>query len=85
MDVVWEERRTEFTFEGHRPQDLFRNNRPLIKNYPGFHSLCRFNQTILPTDNRVILSIPYDFNQEEVDDLLNIGAEISRLISNQSA
>lgn len=30
-------------------------------------------------------SIPYDFNQEEVGDLLNIGAEISRLISNQSA
>lgn len=32
----------------------------------------------------VAKSIPYDFNQEEVGDLLNIGAEISRLIRNQS-
>jgi len=58
LDVVLEERRLELAFEGHRPQDLFRNNKPLIRAYPGFHSLDRFNQTILPSDNRVIFFIP---------------------------
>jgi putative methionine-R-sulfoxide reductase with GAF domain len=33
----------------------------------------------------VAKSIPYNFSQEEVGDLLNIGAEISRLISQQNA
>ena len=33
----------------------------------------------------VAKTIPYDFKKEEVDDLLNIGVEISRLISTQSA
>jgi putative methionine-R-sulfoxide reductase with GAF domain len=33
----------------------------------------------------VAKSIPYTFSQEEVGDLLNIGAEISRLISQQNA
>jgi putative methionine-R-sulfoxide reductase with GAF domain len=32
----------------------------------------------------VAKSIPYNFSQEEVGDLLNIGAEISRLISQQN-
>jgi putative methionine-R-sulfoxide reductase with GAF domain len=33
----------------------------------------------------VAKSIPYNFSQEEVGDLLNIGAEISRLLSQQNA
>jgi hypothetical protein len=58
LDVVLEERRLELAFEGHRPRDLFRNNRPMIRAYPGFHSQDRFTQTILPTDERVIFFIP---------------------------
>ena len=45
-------------FEGHRPQDLFGNNRPLIRADPDLHSLERFNQNILPTDYRVVFYIP---------------------------
>lgn len=58
LDIVLEERRLELAFEGHRPGDLFRNNRPLVRAYPGFHSEDRFNQTISPTDDRVIMLIP---------------------------
>ncbi|UYQ94060.1 RagB/SusD family nutrient uptake outer membrane protein [Chitinophaga horti] len=63
LDVVLEERRLEFAFEGQRPYDLFRNNRPLVRDYPGTHALnntpnTNVNQTIQPTDNRVIFFIP---------------------------
>lgn len=58
LDVVLEERRLELAFEGHRPGDVFRNNLPLIRAYPGFHSQDRYNQTILPTDDRVVFFIP---------------------------
>lgn len=58
LDVVLEERRLELAFEGHRSGDLYRNNRPLVRAYPGFHSLDRYNQTISPTDNRVIFFLP---------------------------
>lgn len=58
LDVVLEERRLEFAFEDQRIFDLFRNNRPLVRAYPGYHSADLFNQTILPTDNRVIHYIP---------------------------
>lgn len=63
MDAVLEERRLELAFEGHRAYDLFRNNRPLERNYPGTHSLnntpsTNIQQTILPSDNRVIFFIP---------------------------
>lgn len=58
LDVVLEERRLELAFEGQRPADLFRNNRPLIRAYPGFHSQDRYHQTILPTDDRVVFFIP---------------------------
>lgn len=58
LDVVLEERHLEFAFEGQRAGDLYRNNRPLVRAYPGFHSLDRYNQTIAPTSPRVIFFIP---------------------------
>lgn len=58
LDVVLDERRLELAWECQRPGDLFRNNRPMIRAYPGFHSLDRYNQTVQPTDNRVIFLIP---------------------------
>ncbi len=63
LDVVIDERRLELAFEGHRAYDLFRNNRPLERNYPGTHSLnntpsTNITQTVPPTDNRVIFFIP---------------------------
>lgn len=58
LDVVLEERRLEFAWEGQRPGDLFRNNRAMVRAYPGFHSLDRYNQTVLPTDARVVFLIP---------------------------
>ncbi|WP_295117735.1 RagB/SusD family nutrient uptake outer membrane protein [uncultured Chitinophaga sp.] len=63
LDIVLEERRLEFAFEGHRTYDLFRNNRPLTRNYPGTHALnnnptTNITQTVQPTDNRVIFFIP---------------------------
>lgn len=58
FDVVLEERRLELAFECQRPTDLFRNNLPVIRAYPGFHSQDRYHQTILPTDDRVVFFIP---------------------------
>ncbi|HTF20885.1 MAG TPA: RagB/SusD family nutrient uptake outer membrane protein [Chryseolinea sp.] len=58
LDVVLEERRLELAFESHRPLDLYRNNRPLVRAYLGYHSADRYNQTILPTSDRIILFIP---------------------------
>jgi len=60
LDIVLEERWLELAFEGHRAYDLFRNNRPVVRNYPGTHSTINgtVNQTINPTDARVIYFIP---------------------------
>lgn len=62
LDVVLEERWLELAFEGHRAYDLFRNNLPVVRNYPGTHALnvspANIAQTILPTDNRVVFFIP---------------------------
>lgn len=68
LNVVMEERWLELAFEGHRSYDLFRNNLPMERNYPGTHSLnntptTNINQTVLPTDDRVVFFIP----QAEVD------------------
>jgi hypothetical protein len=64
LDVVLEERWLELAFEGHRAYDLFRNNRAMVRNYPGSHVVSgNINQTIQPTDNRVIFFIP----QSEID------------------
>lgn len=58
FDVVLEERRLELAFEGHRPQDLFRNNRPLIRAYPGFHGEDLYHQVIPADHPRAIFYIP---------------------------
>ena len=58
LDVVLEERRLEFAFEHQRIFDLWRNNRPLVRAYRGYHSDDRYNQTVLPTDLRVVHYIP---------------------------
>jgi hypothetical protein len=63
LGIVLEERRLEFAFEGQRSYDLFRNNLPLVRNYPGTHALnntpaTNITQTILPTDPRVVFYIP---------------------------
>lgn len=58
LDVVLEERRLELFFEGHRAFDLFRNNLPLIRNYPGFHGTDHYHFMVAPTDPQVIYLIP---------------------------
>lgn len=68
LDVVMEERWLELAFEGHRAYDLFRNNLPMERNYPGTHSLnntptTNITQQVLPTAPRVIFFVP----QAEID------------------
>lgn len=58
LDVVLEERRLELAFECQRSMDLFRNNRPMIRAYPGYHSQDLFHQNIPPTDPQVIFFLP---------------------------
>lgn len=63
LSAVLQERRMEFAFEGQRSYDLFRNNLPLVRNYPGTHALnnvptTNIMQTVLPTDPRVVFYIP---------------------------
>lgn len=61
LDAVLEERWLELAFEGHRVYDLFRNNRPMVRNYPGSHVVNgNINQTIEPSDNRIVFYIPQD-------------------------
>ena len=73
LDIVLEERRLEFAFEGQRAYDLFRNNRPMVRNYPGTHALNNtpntiITQTIQPTDAQVIFYVP----QYEIDNNKNL-------------
>jgi hypothetical protein len=73
LDVVLEERFLELAFEGHRIYDLFRNGRPMIRNYPGTHSqnntpTTDVRQTVLPTDPRAVFFIP----QTEIDQNKNL-------------
>jgi hypothetical protein len=60
LDAVLEERQLELAFEGHRQFDLFRNNRPLVRAYKGYHGADndRYNHRVEPTDPRVIYFIP---------------------------
>lgn len=58
LDVVLQERRLELAFEGHRPYDLFRNNRSLVRNYPGFHNTTNGQQTVLPDDKQLVNLVP---------------------------
>jgi hypothetical protein len=58
LEVVLEERRLELAFEGQRTIDLFRNNLPLVRAYPGYHSADRYNQTIPANSPLVVQYIP---------------------------
>jgi hypothetical protein len=58
LEVVLEERRLELAYEGHRPGDLYRNNLPLIRAYPGLHGTDNFHFRVEPTDPRVVFYIP---------------------------
>lgn len=61
LDAVLDERWFELSFEGHRAYDLFRNNRPIVRNYPGTGTST--NQTVQPGDSKVVAFIP----QNEID------------------
>ncbi len=61
LDAVLDERWFELSFEGHRAYDLFRNNRPITRNYPGTGTST--NQTVQPGDSKVVAFIP----QTEID------------------
>lgn len=64
LDIVLEERWLELAFEGHRSYDLFRNGKPVVRNYPGSQVVNgNVNQTINPGDDRVVFFIP----QTEID------------------
>ncbi|NIG52290.1 RagB/SusD family nutrient uptake outer membrane protein [Chitinophaga sp. Cy-1792] len=63
LDVVLDETRLELAFETHRCFDIFRNNRNLVRDYPGYHPVNP--QTIEYTNARVVHYIP------EQDILLN--------------
>ncbi|MCW9707994.1 RagB/SusD family nutrient uptake outer membrane protein [Fodinibius salsisoli] len=59
MDVVMEERRLEFAFEGQRKFDVFRNGRTMQRDYPGTHlSTGEAAQVIQPDEPRVVFYIP---------------------------
>src|SRR5690606_30256226 len=59
LDVVLEEKRIELAFESHRKFDLFRNNRTLVRNYPGYHLLSGETEQIIPASHpRVVFYIP---------------------------
>lgn len=64
LDIVLEERWLELAFEGHRSYDLYRNGKPVVRNYPGSQVVNgNVNQTINPGDDRVVFFIP----QSEID------------------
>lgn len=64
LDVVLEERRLELAFEGKRKYDLLRNNRPIVRNYPGTHlEPGEQGQKIAPDSPRMVFFIP----QEEME------------------
>lgn len=58
LNVVLEERRLEFFFEGQRKFDLFRNNLPMVRDYPGFHGTDHIHFKVEPSSPRVVFYIP---------------------------
>ncbi|MBX6361064.1 MAG: RagB/SusD family nutrient uptake outer membrane protein [Acidobacterium ailaaui] len=74
LQIVLNERRIEFAFEGFRMFDLFRNNLPLVRDYWGYHlegltasdiDLSKKpqgypNEIIQPNDTRIQYYIPID-------------------------
>lgn len=55
-DLILKERALEFMFSGHRTYDLFRNGRPLHRNFPGWQTDPL--RVVQPTDNDIIMFIP---------------------------
>ncbi|WP_251968903.1 RagB/SusD family nutrient uptake outer membrane protein [Salinibacter ruber] len=71
LDIVLRERRLELAFEGHRPIDLWRNGRDMVRSYPGIHtetniapglnaSTTPATQTIPADHPRVVHFLPED-------------------------
>ncbi|MFD0760933.1 RagB/SusD family nutrient uptake outer membrane protein [Lutibacter aestuarii] len=59
LDIVLEERRLEFAFEGHRKFDVFRNGRTMDRRYPGGHLWGANPLYEIPaTSNRVVEYLP---------------------------
>lgn len=58
LDVILHERFLELAFEGQRAYDLFRNKRPMVRAYNGFHGSNNFDQTIPYDHPRVVHYIP---------------------------
>ena len=56
LDVVLDERRMEFCFEGQRMFDVFRNKKALDRRYVGYHPFAVINYD----DPRIALLIPAD-------------------------
>ncbi|ATL46731.1 RagB/SusD family nutrient uptake outer membrane protein [Chitinophaga caeni] len=73
LDVVLEERRLELAFEAHRPYDLFRNKKDMVRNYVGQQEKVlppdQLPQVVKYTDDRIVHYIP------EQDILLNNNLE----------
>ena len=74
LDIVLRERRLELAFEGFRAYDLWRNGRPVVRDYPGIHTEVNIapgldestdpaTQTIPPDHPRVVHFIP----EREID------------------
>lgn len=58
LDVVLDERFLELAWEGHRSFDLFRNNRPVDRNYVPALAWCGPKGLILPTSLIIVHLIP---------------------------
>ncbi len=67
LDVVLEERNLELCFEGHRPFDLYRNNKPIDRRYPGLQNYEEV--TVEFMDANFPLCIP--FNEVSVSGIQN--------------
>ena len=55
LDLVLDERRMELCFEGHRPMDMFRNNKDLDRRYGGSQPW----EVVKYDDKRIPYQIPY--------------------------
>jgi len=60
LDIVLDERRMELAFEGHRRNDVYRNNRSMDRRYAGTQPW----EVIEPTDDKIQYPIP--FNEHSV-------------------
>ena len=56
LDMVLDERRLEFAYEGFRWKDLYRNNKPMDRRFGGTHPW----EIVQPTDLRIPFAIPWE-------------------------